>query len=148
MIRKNKETDPPAARVAALTERFDQFGWQAFKLSPSRGEFSESRLSKRRDSSLSGEQLESNGYRAGARKGTTTQESPSRDRRTSVMNGRIIGGFAPAGFRGQTLNYLTLGESRSFPRSQSQRAVQFLPDHGTGFEAVAAIRHFDLQPVI
>ena len=47
MIRKNKETDPPAARVAALTESFDQSGWQSFKLSSPRVAW------------LSGEQLES-----------------------------------------------------------------------------------------
>ena len=32
MIRKNKETDPPVARVAALTCRFDRFRRQSFKV--------------------------------------------------------------------------------------------------------------------
>ena len=53
MIRKNKETDPPAARVAALTARFDPSGSQPFKLSSPRvarlsGEQLASKLSPRR----------------------------------------------------------------------------------------------------
>ena len=53
MIRKNKETDPPAARVAALTCRFDRSGSQPFKLSSPRvarlsGEQLASKLSPRR----------------------------------------------------------------------------------------------------
>ena len=80
MIRKNKETDPPAARVAALTYRFDHFPWQSFKISSNHG------------GCLSGEQLGSKVHLAGAKNGATTQESPRRDRRRSVMNGRIMVG--------------------------------------------------------
>ncbi len=53
MIRKNKETDPPAARVAALTCRFDQFGRSPFNLSSNQGGW------------LGGEQLGSKVHLAG-----------------------------------------------------------------------------------
>ena len=49
----------------------------------------------------------------------------------------------------QSLEYLTSEKvRRSFPRGHGQRAVQLLPDHGTGFEILAAVCHFELQPVI
>lgn len=76
MIRKNKETDPPAARVAALTCRFDRSGSQTFKLSSNPG------------SRPGSEQLGSKVHLAGAKNGAMTQESPNRDRRTSVIHGR------------------------------------------------------------
>jgi len=67
LIRKNKETDLPVARVAALTDRFDRFGWQPFK------------LSFRRD-----------GHRDEPTNGATTQDKPRNARIAKAMNGRIM----------------------------------------------------------
>ena len=64
------------------------------------------------------------------------------------MNGRIMVCLR-CRVPGQSLEYLTSGMARrSFPRGHGQRSVQLLPDHGTGFEVLAAVCHFELQPVI
>ena len=64
------------------------------------------------------------------------------------MNGRIME-YLRCRVLGRSLEYLTSGKARrSFPRGHGQRAVQLFPDHGTGFEILAAVCHFDLQAVV
>jgi len=75
MIRKNKETDPPAACIAPLTDRFDPSEGCLFKFSSGRFAFDGEREGI---------------YRSEPRNGATTQAMPSSESRASVTMGRIM----------------------------------------------------------
>ena len=104
MIRKNKETDPPAARVAALTCRFDQFGRQSFNLSSNYGCF------------LSGEQLESNFSPCRSQEGCHDTGVSEQGKEDECDEREDHGGFTLPMLKRQALNCLTLEKDRrSFP---------------------------------